>query len=192
MVIMHRLSAHTLGLICRKLYSRMDRAGVYSLVGLLVVVAGIETASGQEFRRLGDMKTEGTSYHIFAKEGEATIELILLGEVGAPGIYVVNTDVELDELIALSGGYPLISSSDADVTVTIRLFRGEGEGREMLYEASSVDMLSQPGLFPALQEGDVVTVERYTHRRRRINILQLISVATSVTSLILLISRGRR
>ncbi len=149
------------------------------------------SAYGQEFRQFSDVTADGTSYHIFAKEGEATVQVMLLGAIGSPGIYVISTKIELDELIALAGGTPLTSSATEDITITIRLFH-EGNGRrELAYEARAEEMLREPGLMPPLQDGDVITIESYTKERRRIDALQIFSILSSVASLLLVFSNIR-
>lgn len=147
----------------------------------------VPSAQAQEFGRLGDIQTSGTSYYVFARPGEATVQVLVLGPGG--GIYEVGAETRLDEFLALVGGAPGFGtrSSGSRTKVTIQLYREEGGRRTLIYEAPMEEMFAEPGQYPRLQEGDVFVVE--TIERSRIGWRDVLSVVTGISSVILLVTR---
>jgi hypothetical protein len=134
-----------------------------------------------------EVVASGTSYRIFASPGEATIRVQVLGEVGA-GIYVLSPRVTLSELIALGGGANLSPGTEnVRRTVTVRLFREEGGIRREVYETELRQMLREPGGYPTLQDGDLVTVESEVERRYTFR--ETIGLVSSLASISLLVLR---
>jgi len=107
----------------------------------------------------------GVSYHEFAKAGEATVEVLVMGS-GGSGIYILGVGTTLDQLLALIGGVPMTSTSNTQTRVTLRLFREEAGTRRLVYEAELTRLLTEPSAYPALQDGDVFTVEVESRVRR--------------------------
>ena len=164
--------------------------GCVLLAGLLLELVSTPGVLAQEFKRLDDISSSGTSYRVFAKKGEATIQVMLVGGT-ASGIYEIGTDIDLDRLLTLAGGIPLTRTTASESRVTVRLFREAAGERELVYEAPFETMLAEPGLYPALQEGDLVTVETITKERNRLRWQDVLSIVSSVTTLYFLFS-GRR
>lgn len=144
-------------------------------------------AAAQAPRNPTDVIAQGTSYHVFALPGEATIELLVLGNA-ASGVYVVGETTSLTELLALAGG---AGGNDQNTTATIertvRLLREQGGQRVVVYEAELNEMLRAPSAHPALMDGDMLTVETEVHNR--FNLVSTLSIVTSLTSVTLLILR---
>ena len=141
----------------------------------------------QELGRLGDVQASGTSYHVFARPGEATVQVLVYGNSGG-GIYEVGAETKLDEFLALIGGAPGFGSSTGrKVRVTIQLYREQEGSRTLVYEERMEQMVTEPGQYPRLQEGDVFVVE--VIERNRIGWRDVLSVVTGVSSVILLASR---
>jgi len=163
-----------------------------SALVLVLLVAGLAAPTPAQAQFTGspqEMISQGTSYRIFARPGEATIRVQVLGDIGA-GIYMLSPRTTLSELLALGGGAPL-SDAGAQVRriVTVRLLRGDGGTRQVVYESELRQMLREPEAYPALQDGDIVTVEstierRYTFRET----VQLVSSLASITLLLLRLS----
>ena len=150
-------------------------------LGLVVLFAFIHTnASAQEFRRPGNINAQGTAYYVFSQMGEATVQVLLLGGVPAPGVYEVGVSIELDELLTLAGG----SDIGRDARVTVRLYQENNGRRELTYEGSLEHVLEEPRLFPPLREGDVVTVE--SRIRTRFAWQDGLAILTSLTSIAVL------
>ena len=147
------------------------------------------TAVAQPLRNPTDMVTSGTSYRMFVEPGEPTIEVLLVGSAGNSGLYLIGEDTSLTELLALSGGATLPTTTDVVVRdVRVRLLRTQDAQRVVVYEAPIDQALLEPGNHPALQNGDLVQVEIEQRRRRRVTALQVLEVvarAASVTTLII-------
>ena len=134
-----------------------------------------------------DVIAQGTSYHVFAQPGEATIEVLVLGDASS-GIYVVGSGTDLSRFLALIGGAGSEgTSSDTEVKKTIRLLREQGGQRVAVYEARLEEMLRDPSAYPQLMDGDVFTVE--TETRRRFNLRETLSIVSSLGTLALLTLR---
>lgn len=162
---------------------------VMGLRTLLVAMAMLIAwpIQAQEFGRVGDVEAVGTSYHVFTRPGEATVQVLVLGAGG--GIYEVAADTEIDEFLALMGGVPSfgVRSDKNRIEVTIRLYRGQEGARTLIYEAPIEEMLTNPGQYPELRDEDVFVVE--TVEKSRIGWRDVLSIFTSVSSLILLVDR---
>lgn len=130
---------------------------------------------------------QGTSYHVFAQPGEATIEVLVLGDASA-GIYVVGADTNLSKFLALIGGAGAESTSDErEVTKTVRLLREEAGQRVVVYEAEVEELVRDPSAYPQLQDGDVFSIE--TEVSRRFNLRETLSIVSSLSTLTLLVIR---
>ena len=147
------------------------------------------TSNAQEFKRLEDINSTGTSYNIFAKQGEATLQVLVLGNIGSSGVYEIGAGIELDQLLALSGVALPENTDNQIINVTVRLFR-EGAGRrELVYEAPLSQMLSEPGLYPALQDGDLLTIDAASKERNRITFLEGLRVIGALAAVVTLVER---
>jgi hypothetical protein len=134
-----------------------------------------------------DVISQGTSYHVFAQPGEATMEILVLGDA-ASGVYVVGEGVNLSKFLALVGGAGgERTSPDVEVNKTIRLLREEGGRRAVVYEAPLEELLRNPADYPSLRGGDVFTVE--TEVRQRFRLRETLSIVSSLASLTLLTIR---
>lgn len=154
----------------------------YTLVCFLTPLA-----QAQEFKRFDELTAQGVSHYIFAKQGEATVQVLVLGSA-RPGIYELGVGVKLDQLLALTGGTPLVTNTGTETRVTVRLFRGEGSGqRDLVYEAPFERMLTEPGSYPTLQGGDVLTIETFNIQKTRFGWRDALTIATSLTTVIILI-----
>lgn len=134
-----------------------------------------------------DVVAQGTSYYIFASPGEATIELLVLGDT-ASGIYVVGETTSLIELLALAGGTGAGERSESvRIERTVRLLRQQGGQSVPVYEVEAEELLREPGTHPTLMEGDILTVETEVHNR--FNLRDTLSIVTSLASVTLLVLR---
>ena len=146
------------------------------------MVLMVSPVCAQEFDRLGDITSSGTSYHVFARSGEATVQVLVLGDGGSSGIYEVGEGTDLSELLVLTGGAGLRSPQRGETReVTVRLFRREGGSRTNIYEARLEDMLRSPGTYPQLVDGDLLEVESVM--RQRIKWTEVIRTLASFASL---------
>ena len=130
----------------------------------------------------------------FARPGQPTMTLYLWGSVGTTGIWRVERDVDLIQLLS-AAQVPGIGQEQMDVRqrISLRVFRsGSGDRREV-YSQRLNDILEEGAAYPDLQNGDVLLVE--TSQRRRIFSFQFISTivgtASSLALLVLRLTRGR-
>ncbi len=156
-------------------------------IGLLLPLAGT-AAQAQVVGRLGDVQASGVSYHTYARPGEATVQILVLGDVPS-GIYEIAAETRLDEFLALMGG---AGDTSPGVTrkVSVRLLRDGGAGREVLYKAPMDDVLLYPDRHPDLLDGDILDIE--VKQRERFGWRDGLQILTSATSLIILIDRLAR
>ena len=161
----------------------MYKAFLIFALGLGLVVQ----TQAQSFDRIDKTRTN-TAFFFFAQPGDATIQISLWGSVRAPGIYEVPVGTNLDKLLTMAGGPPPdIRESGTRREVIIRLFREQGAGRTMIYEASLDRMLVETEAYPVLQDYDVLTLETIVHRG--FGWRDALSVIISVGTLILIVER---
>lgn len=151
---------------------------------LAVFIAAPATA--QEFGRLGDIQFSGTSYHVFARPGEATVQVIVMGAGG--GIYEIGENTRLDELFALVGGGGQVDLSERpSILTSVRLYRDQSAQRSLVYEASIDEMLTYPGAYPNLLDGDVFVIE--SKDVQRFGWRDGLSILTGISALLLVTDR---
>jgi len=101
----------------------------------------------------GARQAGGTSYYTFARPGQNTIEVLVLGG-GQSGIYEIGENINLGQLMALAGG----GGGGGRTRVKVRLFRAEnGERRKVLEE--EIGNLAARSQYPSLRDGDVIRIE---------------------------------
>ncbi len=162
------------------------------LMGVLlggILLMNVMPAKAQEFKRLDTITATGTAFRVFAKEGEATVQVLVIGSVPSPGLYEVGIGIGLDQLVALTGGSPLASSTSNTTEHTVRLFRRAGEQRDLIYEAPLDRMVAEPDLYPLLEDGDVLMIESFTTERARLNWQDAVNLIASLATVILLVER---
>ena len=140
----------------------------------------------QSFDRIDKIRTN-TAFFFFAQPGDATIQISIWGSV-ASGIYEVPVGTNLDKLLTMAGGPPPdLRQSGTRHEITIRLFREQGAGRTMIYEAPLDRMLVETEAYPVLQDYDVLTLETIVHRG--FGWRDALSLLTSVGTFILIVER---
>lgn len=167
----------------------MHRSVILMCVVSLCVAA---PTAAQTFGRVGDIEARGTSYHVYARPGDATVQVLVMGLGG--GIYEVTDGTRLDELLALVGGAtgPEVGTQDPTISLrtTVRLYRGEEGNRSLIYEAPLEQVLLETDLHPRLIDGDLFLIE--TIRRNRFNWRDGFRIVSGLASLALLIERMTR
>ncbi len=100
--------------------------------------------------------------------GERSTQVVVLGTVRAPGLYVVSEGTDLGELLGLTGGPNAGAlSNEVERTTTIRLFRATAGGtREVIYERTDEAFARDASGYPVVLDGDTVEVTT-TERRLR-------------------------
>ena len=126
----------------------------------------------------GGREAGGTAYYTFARPGQNTIEVLVLGG-GQSGIYEIGENINLGQLMALAGGG---GRGGRRTKVKVHLFRLENGGRRKILEEEIGDLAERPQ-YPSLQEGDVIRIET----RQKLNWRDGLRIATTALSLTLTI-----
>lgn len=145
---------------------RFHLIGMIGSALLLYVLTAVPLAHAQEYGRVEKTESNVNSYFYHVQPGNATVQVQVLGDVGASGLYEVDQGTDLGQLLALSGG-PFSNSRQhlTRRTVTVRLYRHQSPTRELFYEADLEHAMTDTEAYPTLQDGDVLSVE-ITERRR--------------------------
>jgi protein involved in polysaccharide export with SLBB domain len=127
----------------------------------------------------------GVSVYRYAEPGQPTMDIRVWGAVRTPGVYQVERDTDLVELLTLAGG-PLYDREIPNVerTVTVRLSRGES-GRQVVFEAPLAALFAEATVPPALQPGDVISVD--VEVRQRFGWRDTLAVVSSVGTLAVIV-----
>jgi len=141
------------------------------MLGLMLVTGPV---CAQDF---GGREAGGTAYFTFARPGQNTIEVLVLG--GNSGIYRIGEDINLGQLVALAGGG---GRGGRRIKARVYLFRMENGERRKVLEEGINDFVERPQ-YPSLEEGDVVRIET----RERLNWRDALSITSTVLSLSLTI-----
>ena len=157
------------------------KPNIYSLIIYLCLqIISFSEVVGQELKRFEQIISQGTSLHIFADQGEATIQVLVLG-VSKSGVYEIGPDIRVDQLLFLSGG----TEFGKKFRVTVRVYREEVIDRRLIYESPLEDMLLTPSQYPDLVGGDVLVVE--VEERSRFDWRDAVRIIATVSSLVSLV-----
>ena len=130
----------------------------------------------------------------YARTGRPTIDVFIWGEVGTPGLWRVEPDIDLIELLSVARVTGVgLEEPDISRRVSLRIYREEGGQRSEIYSQQLDHILTGGRAYPTLQDGDILEV--VTRRRRRLGlqtVTQIVGTAASLTLLILRISDRRR
>ncbi|MCS3748859.1 hypothetical protein GGQ19_000010 [Salinibacter ruber] len=138
----------------------------------LMLVAGPAWAQQQG---AGGMQAGGTAYYTFARPGQNTIEVLVLGG-GRSGVYEIGENVTLGKLMALAGG----GGGGGNAKVTVNLFRLENGERDRVLKERLSAFAERPQ-YPPLQDGDVVRIQ--VRQREPFGWRDVLRITTAVTSL---------
>lgn len=134
------------------------------------------------------LTTQGVNQ--YARSGRPTITVFIWGEVGTPGVWRVEPDVDLIELLSVVR----VTGIGVDEVGTrrrtiLRIYREEGGQRSEIYNVPLERIVSEGGAYPAFQDGDVLEV--VTRSRGRVSfriVAQVIGAASAVALLIIRLS----
>lgn len=161
---------------------------------LAVLLAAAAPASAQVLRPTDERATATTApgYFTYLLPGERSTQVVVLGTVRAPGLYVVSEGTDLGELLGLAGGPNAGAvSNEVERTTTIRLFRATTGGtREVIYERTDEAFARDADGFPTLLDGDTVEVTTVERRLRtyRDTLTLIGGVATVVIAVIQIVN----
>jgi hypothetical protein len=138
----------------------------------------------------GGLQAEGTSYYVYARPGQNTIQVTVLGSGVQTGIYELGEGTDLERLVALGGYSPGVRQSSNDRSVSIQLYRNSDGQRELIYDASLEAMIAAEAPAPMLQMGDIARIEVVD--RERFSWRDGLSIATAAASIALFLERITR
>jgi hypothetical protein len=126
----------------------------------------------------------------FARPGEPTITLYLWGAVGNTGIWRVERNIDLIELLSVAG-IPGLGAPEQEVrqTFLLQIYRGNASERTLVFEEKIESLIGgRPGDIPSLRDGDIVAIKTETRRRLGLQFwLEALRTTTSLLSLYLLL-----
>lgn len=159
-----------------------------TVLGLLLVSA--PPVQAQTLGGFQEVEATGISYHRFVRSGEATLQVLVLGTVRSPGIYEVGVGTDLGQLLVMAGGPDLgARPREEKRQTTLRVFRQVTGQRTLLYEAPFEQMVIETGLYPALQDGDMLTVETIVEVKPRFGWRDGLNIVTGVAALGIAVER---
>ena len=155
-----------------------------------LLAAALPAASAQILRPTDERATatNAPGYFTYLLPGERSSQVVVLGTVRTPGLYVVSAGTNLAELLGLAGGpFSGPVSSEVERTVTIRLFRASAAGtREVIYERRDDAFARDADGYPVVLDGDTVEVTTVERRRRTyLDVLTVVGAVATVGVLVL-------
>lgn len=167
------------------------RAVVPALFALTLMFAQRPGAAfGQEFSGLSDVDALDISYHRFVRPGEPRIQVLILGNTTATGMYVIGETTDFAELFALTGATTGGDSWREKTRVNVRLYRNESETRSLTAEADLEHILTNPMEFPSLMDGDIIIVE--SRSSSKVLWYDVLHSASSIATLAFVVERVLR
>jgi hypothetical protein len=165
----------------------------YRLATLLAVFffscAAVGDATAQNLT--GGIQAQGTSYHVFARPGQNTILVTMVGSGIQTGLYELGEGTDLEQLVALAGFDPGARQARNRRSIIIQLYREDAqEQRQLVHESSLQALVAAENPAPVLQLGDVVRVE--VINRERFSWRDGLRIVTAAASLALIIERLSR
>jgi hypothetical protein len=159
------------------------KGGVLAL--LLIGLGGqAQAARAQSVDEEQQSRYGRASFYRYAQPDDITIQVNVWGAVSNTGIYEIPEDARLNTLLSAAGGPSLGVRERADEqTITITLVRKTEDGAQVVYKQVMEDEIEVTEENPALQNGDVLTVESYVVQG--VNWRDVIGIGSSLASLIL-------
>ena len=131
----------------------MGTVRLRSTLGWVLCLMWVVGPAWAQQQGAGGMQAGGTAYYTFARPGQNTIEVLVLGG-GRSGVYEIGDNVSLGKLMALAGG----GGGGGRTKVTVHHFRLENGKRNKILEESLNDLAERPQ-YPSLRDGDVIRIE---------------------------------
>ncbi len=150
----------------------------YFIVGFCLLLFFQLDALAQSEERITD----------FSRPGRPTMFVYVWGTASTPGIWKVEQDVDLLELMA-SAQIPNYGNTDNQTksVVTVRIYRTAGGDRVQVFSSEINELLKSGKSYPPLQENDIIMIE--TKSKQRFNLQTIFSAIGAAASLVLLAIR---
>lgn len=123
----------------------------------------------------------------YARPGRPTMTVYLWGEAGTTGIWQVERETGLIELLS-AARVPGLGSDNPEFNrrVLVNIYRQEGESRRQIYQRRLEELVQGVQDYPSLQENDIVEIRAEQSRRLSFStIAQYIGTASSIVLLLL-------
>ena len=132
--------------------------------------------------------SSGVAVFRYANPGQPTMDVRVWGAVRSPGVYQVERDTDLIDVLTLAGGPAIPAEDDQSVrNVEVQILRETAAGRTVVLTSTLDALTAQDMPIPDLQDGDLVSLTAQT--RQRFTWRDALSVTASVAGLALLIIR---
>ncbi|WP_263820502.1 hypothetical protein [Salinibacter sp.] len=131
----------------------MGTVRLRSTLGWVLCLMWVVGPAWAQQQGAGGMQAGGTAYYTFARPGQNTIEVLVLGG-GRSGVYEIGDNVSLGKLMALAGG----GGGGGRTKVTVHHFRLKNGNRTKILEERLDDFAERPQ-YPSLRDGDVIRIE---------------------------------
>lgn len=166
---------------------------VAACVVLMVVGCSLspETADAQAFMRVEETRTNANTYYYMLNPGSATIRVHVLGAVRLPGVYEISESTDLGQVIALSGG-PVVNQQPRNTRtdISLRVYRPGPGGQQIIFNDAFESTLANPGIYPVMQEGDVIVMD--VTQRTRFGWREAASIVSTIAVMALAAERVSR
>lgn len=130
----------------------------------------------------------GVAVFRYANPGQPTMDIRVWGAVRSPGVYQVERDADLLDVLTLAGGPAIPSEDDRSVrSVNVEILRETAGTRAVVVATTLAALTALDTPLPDLQDGDLVSLSVQT--RQRFTWRDALSVTTSVAALAVLILR---
>lgn len=158
-----------------------------------VLAAGVFLSAAPSAARAQVADTERSrygqaAYYNYSESADVTLTANVWGSVQNPGLYEVPQGTRLSELFSLAGGPALgTRTTGRRQRLVVRLSRKEPDGsRFVVFEEEMEDEVFAFRTDPVVQQGDVLTAEKFVRNRFTWrDALPFIGAATSVASTVL-------
>ena len=175
-----RLTATVLSFCQRKIIPIRNNPSIYMrLCILLFLLISIQyDVHAQEEGKITD----------FARPGRPSMMIYVWGTTSTPGIWKVERDVDLIELLSAAQVANFgNTNSNTKQTMYLTIFRSTGAQRSEIFKAPMTEVLTNSSSPPSLQEGDLLLIETVT--KQRFNLQTVFAAIGAAASVVLLIIR---
>lgn len=157
----------------------------------LILVMSIGFAPDDLRAQISDLdrsRMNTAAYYNYAETGDVTIKVHVWGSVRFPGLYAIPVGTRFLDLMSLAGGPQVPERSRRQTrTIDVRLERGSGSGRSLVFDTSMENSIIVDDRNPVLQDGDVLAVESVV--KQGVSWRDIFPVISSAFTLILIIDR---
>jgi hypothetical protein len=152
----------------------------FAAIAFLIAALGWSPAQAQSSPPSGDVE------FAYARPGQPTITVNVLGQVAQPGRWRIEEDVDLVNFLTVLRPVGVgLSAADTRQQQLVRVYRPAGDGRALVFESGIPELLSGSRRAVELVDGDTVVVE--TMSRSRFNLQTGVSLVGALASVVLLV-----